>query len=96
MIENRFLKDYPPPYPYYASTNNNSFGANGGLYNRNGRGFPDVSALGDNIATFTYGEFMPNAGTSASKFYHHTHTHTHTRICMHINIQMKEGKKEPI
>lgn len=90
MIENRFFKDYPPPYPYYDSTNNNSFGANGGLYNRNGRGFPDVSALGDNIATFTYGESMPNAGTSASKFYHHI------RICMHINIQMEEGKKEPI
>ncbi|BDD60315.1 hypothetical protein MPDQ_004698 [Monascus purpureus] len=62
----KFFKDYPPPYPYYDSTNNNSFGANGGLYNRNGRGFPDVSALGDNIATFTYGESMPNAGTSAS------------------------------
>ena len=30
-----------PPYPYYSSINNNSFGANGGIYNRLGRGYPD-------------------------------------------------------
>ena len=30
-----------PPYPYYSSVGNNSFGANGGIYNRLGRGYPD-------------------------------------------------------
>ena len=34
-----------PPYPYYSSVNNDSFGANGGIYNRLGRGYPDFSAV---------------------------------------------------
>ena len=35
-------------YPYYSTVNNESVGANGGIYNRNGRGYPDLSAVGDN------------------------------------------------
>jgi tripeptidyl-peptidase-1 len=31
-----FFKNYNPPYPYYEG--NSSFGANGGIYNRIGRG----------------------------------------------------------
>lgn len=55
-----------PSYPYYESVNNNSFGANGGIYNRIGRGYPDVSAIGDNVVIFTSG--LPNkiGGTSAA------------------------------
>lgn len=30
-----------PPYPYYSTTNNQSIGAGGGIYNRIGRGYPD-------------------------------------------------------
>ena len=58
----------PPPYSYYtiSSTNNNSFGANGGIYNRNGRGYPDVSAVGDNIVIFNMGAPILIGGTSAS------------------------------
>ena len=56
----------PPPYPYYSSTNNNSFGANRGIYIRNGRGYPDVSAIGDNIVIFNMGEPTLIGGTSAS------------------------------
>ncbi len=31
------LRDHKPPYPYYESKDNSSFGKNGGLYNRLGR-----------------------------------------------------------
>ncbi|KAJ5175794.1 Tripeptidyl-peptidase sed1 [Penicillium canariense] len=55
-----------PTYPYYESVNNNSFGANGGIYNRIGRGYPDVSAIGDNVIIVN--KLVPTAigGTSAS------------------------------
>ncbi|KAI9641697.1 hypothetical protein NHQ30_009553 [Ciborinia camelliae] len=59
-----YFANHNPPYPYYEG--NASFGANGGVYNRAGRGIPDVSANGDNIATFLEGEFTLNGGTSAS------------------------------
>ena len=63
---NRFFTNSPPPYPYYESVSNNSFGANGGIYNRGGRAYPDISAIGDNINIFVEGYFEPSAGTSAS------------------------------
>jgi tripeptidyl-peptidase-1 len=55
-----------PNYPYYESVNNNSFGANGGIYNRIGRGYPDVSAIGDNVVIVN--KLIPTSigGTSAS------------------------------
>ena len=53
-------------YPYYSSTNNDSFGANGGIYNKNGRGYPDVSAIGDNVVIFNAGAPTLIGGTSAS------------------------------
>ncbi|KAF9077859.1 subtilisin-like protein [Rhodocollybia butyracea] len=37
-----------------------------GLYNRTGRGYPDVSAQGENIQIIMYGEPEPVNGTSAS------------------------------
>ncbi|KAF2087709.1 alkaline serine protease AorO [Saccharata proteae CBS 121410] len=55
-----------PPYPFYSSNNNDSFGANGGIYNRDGRGYPDVSAVGDNILIFNNGAPTLIGGTSAS------------------------------
>jgi tripeptidyl-peptidase-1 len=59
-----YFAKHNPPYPYYEG--NASFGANGGVYNRNGRGIPDVSANGDNIAVFLNGNFTFNGGTSAA------------------------------
>ena len=53
-------------YPYYSSTGNNSFGANGGIYNKNGRGYPDVSAIGDNVVIFNKGAPTLIGGTSAA------------------------------
>lgn len=34
---NNYLTNFDPGYPYYTSVNNDSFGANGGIYNRAGR-----------------------------------------------------------
>ena len=50
-----FFSAHNPPYPYYSVLLNDSsqfadLGSNGGIYNRIGRGIPDVSANGDNIA----------------------------------------------
>ena len=38
----------------------------GGLYNRAGRGYPDVSAVGDNVVIFNNGAPTLIGGTSAS------------------------------
>ncbi|OGM49728.1 protease S8 tripeptidyl peptidase I [Aspergillus bombycis] len=59
-----YFKDHNPPYPYYEGAEN--LGKNGGLYNRVGRGYPDVAANGDNIAVFNGGELGSSGGTSAS------------------------------
>ncbi|KAJ4422609.1 hypothetical protein N0V82_002728 [Gnomoniopsis sp. IMI 355080] len=60
-----YFEDHDPPYPYYYDGNYLN-ATNGGLYNRNGRGIPDVAANGDNIALFVGGEFGTEGGTSAS------------------------------
>lgn len=49
---NEYLTNSPPPYPSYSTTNNENIGANGGIFNRAGRGYPDVSAIGDNVVIF--------------------------------------------
>jgi len=74
-----FFADHDPPYPYYTElaqvVEGNPYalpnvtalaGSTGGIYNRKGRGVPDVAANGDNIATFTGGQFGLAGGTSAS------------------------------
>jgi tripeptidyl-peptidase-1 len=57
-----FFEKHNPPYPYYSSLAKDTgniqrlpdigalAGSSGGIYNRIGRGIPDVSANGDNIA----------------------------------------------
>jgi len=59
-----YFNNNDPGYKYYSG--NSSFGQNGGIYNRAGRGYPDVSANGDNIATFNQGAYSSQGGTSAS------------------------------
>ncbi len=61
-----YLTNSPPPYASYSGTNNQNIGAGGGIYNSAGRGYPDVSAVGDNIVIYNKG--MPTfiGGTSAS------------------------------
>ncbi|KAK0805019.1 hypothetical protein LTR75_007450 [Friedmanniomyces endolithicus] len=58
-----YFADYNPPYPYYY---NGQYNSSDGLYNRNGRGIPDVAANGDNIAVYVGGKFTLEGGTSAS------------------------------
>ncbi|KAF3764044.1 hypothetical protein M406DRAFT_51026 [Cryphonectria parasitica EP155] len=60
-----YFADHNPPYPYYYDGNYLN-ATNGGLYNRNGRGIPDVAANGLNIALYVGGEFGLEGGTSAS------------------------------
>lgn len=38
-----YYKTAQPSFPYYSTTNGKDIGKNGGVYNRAGRGFPDVS-----------------------------------------------------
>lgn len=59
-----YFADHNPPYPYYFNGDYNSSG--GGLYNRNGRGIPDVAANGDNIAVYVDGNATLEGGTSAA------------------------------
>lgn len=53
-------------YPYYEGVDNSSFAQNGGIYNRIGRAYPDVSAIGENILVFLRGDPIVGGGTSAS------------------------------
>lgn len=62
----RFADPIVKAYPYYSTVNNASFGANGGIYNRGGRGYPDVAAVGEKVLTFVNGNPELIGGTSAS------------------------------
>jgi len=58
-----------PPYPYYTTSNDPmavSTSNPAGIYNRAGRGYPDVSAVGDNVVIFNKGAPTLIGGTSAS------------------------------
>ena len=59
-VANYFATD-PPPYPYYTGPDPGA-----GIYNRSGRGYPDVSAVGDNVLIFNMGAPTLIGGTSAS------------------------------
>ncbi|GIZ43935.1 hypothetical protein CKM354_000714400 [Cercospora kikuchii] len=57
----QYFKTAGTQYPYYTGQ---SYG--NGIYNMSGRGYPDVSAVGDNIVVFTMGAPTLIGGTSAS------------------------------
>lgn len=87
-----YFKDHNPPYPFYEgllSVKNFTIGANGGIYNRIGRGYPDVAANGDNIALFVEGNFTFEGGTSAS-------TPIFASIVTRLNELRLEVGKKPI
>lgn len=77
---NAYFANHAPAYPSYSSLASDNVtdpyrlldiasltGGNGtGVYNRGGRGVPDVAANGDNIAVVSTGSFKLVAGTSAS------------------------------
>jgi len=66
-----YFANHDPGYKSYSALKNatgseGTIGANGGVYNRVGRGYPDVSANGNNIAVYFAGKFAVSGGTSAS------------------------------
>jgi tripeptidyl-peptidase-1 len=87
-----YFANHTPPYPSYSALVNNtaeipSLGKNGGIYNRIGRGIPDVAANGDNIAVYDNGLFGLSGGTSAS-------TPIFASIVTRINEErLRAGKK---
>ncbi|KAI1424911.1 protease s8 tripeptidyl peptidase [Xylaria sp. FL1777] len=60
-----FFDTANPPYPYYYNGNWQN-ATNGGIYNRNGHGIPDVSANGWNYPGWYDGSFGISGGTSMS------------------------------
>ena len=44
-----YLTQHTPPSQAYSGNNNQNICAGGGIYNKAGRGYPDVSAVGDNV-----------------------------------------------
>lgn len=54
------------PYKFYESVDNSSFAENGGIYNRIGRAYPDVSAVGDNFLIFFRSNPRIFSGTSGA------------------------------
>jgi tripeptidyl-peptidase-1 len=63
---NGYLTNHKPPYISYSATIDHGIDAGGGAYNRNGRGYPDVSVVGDNLVIFNRGTPVLIGGTSAS------------------------------
>lgn len=60
-----YFANNDPGYQYYNTSDGNVPGS-GGIYNRAGRGYPDVAALGQNIAVYVGGQAGVSGGTSAS------------------------------
>jgi tripeptidyl-peptidase I len=65
-----YLQNYVPPYKSYSLTKPTSdpteAQTKGGIYNRAGRGYPDISAIGDNVVIILNGSPVLIGGTSAS------------------------------
>jgi len=65
-LETNQSPDDPASFPFYKAFNGSGVGAGGGIYNRIGRGYPDVSANGDNVVIYYQGQPVLIGGTSAS------------------------------
>jgi tripeptidyl-peptidase-1 len=64
-----YFSQHDPGYKYYSTTGTNNPSeavTNGGLYNRVGRGYPDLSAIGDNVLIILDGVPTLIGGTSAA------------------------------
>ncbi|KAF2857821.1 putative protease S8 tripeptidyl peptidase I [Piedraia hortae CBS 480.64] len=72
-----YFTHHDPGYPHYSGLASDArnpvkpnvtrlAGTTSGVYNRMGRGVPDVAAIGDNIAVYSSGKFKLTGGTSAS------------------------------
>lgn len=63
---NAYFAKHDPGYPTYDYQKGEPLGAHHGRYNRAGRGFPDVSANGNNIFSVSGNSAALSGGTSAS------------------------------
>ena len=66
---NNFFANHNPTYKYYNTSGMNNppeTVTQGGLYNRGGRGYPDFSAVGDNVLIILDGAPQLIGGTSAA------------------------------
>lgn len=64
-----YFANHNPTYKYYSTSGNNNPDESitqGGLYNRAGRGYPDLAAIGDNVVIFNNGAPTLIGGTSAA------------------------------
>ncbi|KAK6354539.1 hypothetical protein TWF696_003682 [Orbilia brochopaga] len=62
----QYLANANLPFSSYDLTAGDTLGAGGGVFNRGGRAYPDVSAIGWNIPVIVNGALMMVGGTSAS------------------------------
>lgn len=81
-----YFANHNPPYPYYY---NGQYNGSDGVYNRNGRGIPDVAANGDNIATYVGGKFTLEGGTSAA-------SPIFAALVVRINEERIKAGKKPV
>lgn len=89
-----YLDKYVPDYAYYTYnghdifSNKSNIGANGGIYNRAGRGIPDVSSNGANYTAFYNSTIYDFYGTSLA-------APTWGSIITLINEQLTKAGKSP-
>lgn len=84
----RFFKHNDPGFPYY-NTSGNVIPATGGIYNRGGRGFPDIAAAGDNAVVILNGQSGTIGGTSQA-------APIAAAIFTRINEERLQAGKKPI
>jgi tripeptidyl-peptidase-1 len=90
-----YLTQHDPGYSYYtfngvdATHSGTNIGANGGRYNRAGRAFPDVSAVGAHFDIYLNGMRSETGGTSMS-------TPIWASILTLINEKRSQAGKGPV
>ena len=62
----KYFDENPTPYKFYKTEFGKDIGANGGIFNRAGRGFPDISANGFHILSLMTNGIFLGGGTSAA------------------------------
>jgi len=71
-----------PPYPYYSAADGGTFGTNGGVYNRSGRGIPDFASVGQNILVYLGGVLSLIGGTSVRLIHAPNTTMSPSNTCL--------------
>ena len=95
VAADRYLHEHAPAYPSYVynghdvASGRSNIGSNGGLYNRAGRGFPDVSASAADFPSFIRGQEARYLGTSLS-------TPIWASIIALINTERAQVGKAPV